>query len=84
MSLAGLREKMKRFDKNAEVIFDHEEPVGTTTDMVMPLKRWFGRSNRGAHQGAAASKPPQAGETGRPGGRPSASGGTSSTHNLLP
>lgn len=41
MSLAGLREKMKRFDKNAEVIFDREEPVGAPTDLVMPRKRWF-------------------------------------------
>jgi hypothetical protein len=41
MSLLGLREKMKRFDKQAEVIFDREEPVGRPTDLVMPAKRWF-------------------------------------------
>jgi len=43
MSFAGLREKMKHFDRNAEVIFDREEPVGATTDMVMPRRRWLRR-----------------------------------------
>ncbi len=58
MSLAGLREKMKRFDKKAEVIFDREEPVGRPTDMVMPVKerRFPGRRKT---------------EKGRPGERPS-------------
>ena len=46
MSLATLREKMKRLDKNAEVIFDHEEPVGKPTDLVMPRKRWFKRREK--------------------------------------
>lgn len=43
MSLTELREKMRRSDKNAEVIFDREEPVGKPTDMVLPDRRWFGR-----------------------------------------
>jgi hypothetical protein len=38
MSYASWREKMK---KNAEVIFDREEPVGQTTDMVLPDRRWL-------------------------------------------
>jgi hypothetical protein len=45
MSLATLREKMRRYGKNAEVIFDREEPVGQPTDLVMPAKRWF-RKNK--------------------------------------
>lgn len=43
MSLTSWREKMKRFNKNAEVIFDREEPVGKPTDMVLPDRRWFRR-----------------------------------------
>jgi hypothetical protein len=45
MSLATFREKMKRAQKDAEVIFDHEEPVGKPTDLVMPRKRWFRKNN---------------------------------------
>ena len=41
MSLADLITRMKQFDKNAEVIFDREEPIGMTTDLVMPRRRWF-------------------------------------------
>ncbi len=41
MSLSGLRAKMKQFDKNAEIIFDAEEPIGRPTDLVMPRRRWF-------------------------------------------
>ncbi|MDQ6626036.1 MAG: hypothetical protein M3Y69_07850 [Verrucomicrobiota bacterium] len=37
------RDKLKRFDKNADVIFDREEPVGQPTDLVLPDRRWFGR-----------------------------------------
>ena len=43
MNLSSWREKMKRFDNKAEVIFDREEPVGKTTDMVLPRSRWFRR-----------------------------------------
>jgi hypothetical protein len=35
--------KMKRYEGNAAVIFDDEEPVGRPTDLVLPDKRWFGR-----------------------------------------
>jgi hypothetical protein len=29
---------------DAEVIFDRDEPVGQATDLVMPRRRWFRRS----------------------------------------
>jgi hypothetical protein len=37
---------MKQFDKNAEIIFDQEEPIGLTTDLVMPRRRWFRKNVR--------------------------------------
>ncbi len=43
MSFAALRARMKQFDRNAEVIFDREEPIGAATDLVMPRRRWFAR-----------------------------------------
>ena len=58
MSLAGLRERMKRFDKNAEVIFDREEPVGAPTDMVMPRRRWFGKKGDRTSTPAASGPHP--------------------------
>ncbi len=36
---------MKRYDKNAEVIFDEKEPIGAATDLVMPRRPWFRRKN---------------------------------------
>jgi hypothetical protein len=44
MSLADFLARMKRYNKNAEVIFDAEEPIGAATDLVMPRHRWFRRS----------------------------------------
>lgn len=41
MSIADLITRIKQFDKNAEVIFDREEPIGLTTDLVMPRRLWF-------------------------------------------
>lgn len=38
--------KMRRYEDNAMVIFDDEEPVGRPTDLVMPYKRWFGRTKK--------------------------------------
>ncbi len=54
MNQLSWREKMMRFNKNAEVIFDAEEPVGKPTDLVMPDRRWFGR--RPARQTSAQLK----------------------------
>jgi len=39
----GLLARLKRYQKNAEAIFDTEEPIGTPTDLVMPRRHWFGR-----------------------------------------
>jgi len=44
MSFSDLIARMKQFDKNAEVIFDREEPIGMTTDLVMPRRRWLRRA----------------------------------------
>jgi hypothetical protein len=41
MSLTEFFAKLKRYDQNANVIFDDEEPIGRPTDLVMPRKRWF-------------------------------------------
>jgi hypothetical protein len=58
MTFADLIATMKRADKNAEVIFDRDEPIGTPTDLVMPRRRWFGRKAQAsiARPGPAASK----------------------------
>jgi hypothetical protein len=39
----GLLARIKRYQKNAEIIFDAEEPIGVPTDLVMPRRQWFGR-----------------------------------------
>jgi hypothetical protein len=44
MTFADFVAKMKRYDKNAEIIFDAEEPIGVPTDLVMPRRRWFRRT----------------------------------------
>jgi hypothetical protein len=41
MSIAHLLNRMKRYEKNAEMIFDAEEPIGRPTDLVLPRRRWF-------------------------------------------
>ena len=41
MSLANLFSRMQLSQKDAEIIFDRDEPVGKPTDMVMPRRRWF-------------------------------------------
>jgi hypothetical protein len=46
MSWNDLLEKMRRYELNAAVIFDEEEPIGRPTDMVMPRRRWFKRRER--------------------------------------
>jgi len=48
MSFSDLIARMKQFDKNAEIIFDREEPVGMQTDLVMPRRRWFRRAKTGS------------------------------------
>ena len=41
MRLANLRERLILNPKDAEVIFDRDEPVGTPTDMVLQPRRWL-------------------------------------------
>jgi len=44
MNLTDLIRNLKRYDQNAAVIFDEEEPVGQPTDLVLPEgRRWFRR-----------------------------------------
>ena len=40
----GFLARIERYQKNAEIIFDAEEPIGVPTDLVMPRRRWFGRT----------------------------------------
>ncbi len=65
MNLTDFFAKLKRYDENANVIFDDEEPIGRATDLVMPRRRWFRRpASRGRSEeeiarpvhSAAASK----------------------------
>ncbi|HSU86962.1 MAG TPA: hypothetical protein VLI42_09545 [Chthoniobacterales bacterium] len=37
---------MKRYDQNASVIFDRDEPIGRATDLILPDRRWFNRRAR--------------------------------------
>jgi hypothetical protein len=53
MTVADLINRMKRYEKNAEMIFDAEEPIGTPTDLVMPRRRWFKRNKPVAVAGGA-------------------------------
>jgi hypothetical protein len=46
MSFSKFFSNVKRYDQNAAVIFNREEPVGRATDLVMPRRRWFGRHRR--------------------------------------
>jgi hypothetical protein len=42
--LAGLLRRVKLEPRDAEVIFDRDEPIGHPTDVVMARRRWFRRS----------------------------------------
>ena len=41
MSLQEIFRQLKRYNENATVIFDREEPLGQPTDLVMPYRPWF-------------------------------------------
>lgn len=46
MTLTNFFSKMTLSRKDAEVIFDRDEPVGQPTDLVMPPpRRWFRRKS---------------------------------------
>ncbi|CAN5144192.1 hypothetical protein BH20VER2_BH20VER2_05660 [soil metagenome] len=46
MSISDLLSRLTLSQKDAEVIFDRAEPIGTPTDLVMPRvrRRWFRRA----------------------------------------
>jgi hypothetical protein len=46
MSFSDFFTKVRRYNDNATVIFDHAEPIGRPTDLVMPRRRWFGFRDR--------------------------------------
>jgi hypothetical protein len=46
MNFSKFFANVKRYNENATVIFDHDEPVGQPTDLVMPRRRWFRRAQR--------------------------------------
>ena len=46
MNFSKFFASVKRYNENATVIFDHAEPVGQPTDLVMPRRRWFRRAQR--------------------------------------
>jgi hypothetical protein len=46
MNFSKFFANVKRYNENATVIFDHAEPVGQPTDLVMPRRRWFRRAQR--------------------------------------
>ncbi len=56
MNLAELLIRMRRYDRNAEVIFDAQEPVGRATDLVMPRRGWW---RRGKYLSAKAAGVPR-------------------------
>lgn len=52
MRLADLLARMKLSQKDAEVIFDPDEPVGAATDLVMPRRRWLRRKQKESNHSA--------------------------------
>ena len=62
MRLAGLLAKLKLSQKDAEVIFDRDEPVGAATDLVMPRRRWLRRKQKESdkfHERRETARSPQ-------------------------
>jgi len=46
---------MKRYNKNAQIIFDAEEPIGRATDLVLPgRRRFFRRARTNKHLSSSA------------------------------
>jgi hypothetical protein len=41
MSFSEFFARLRRYNENAAVIFDHAEPIGQATDLVMPRRRWL-------------------------------------------
>ena len=57
MRFRELFAKMKFSQKDAEVIFDRDEPVGAATDLVMPRRRWLRRNRKQSHHSAERPEP---------------------------
>ncbi len=47
---ADLFKRVQLSPRDAEVIFDRDEPIGRPTDLVMPRRQWFRRHQGGADQ----------------------------------
>jgi hypothetical protein len=43
MSFSELFAIVRRYNANASVIFDREEPIGRATDLVLPRRSWSRR-----------------------------------------
>jgi hypothetical protein len=41
MSVTEILARVRRYDENANVIFDEAEPIGRATDLVMPSRPWL-------------------------------------------
>lgn len=52
MRFSDLLARMKLSQKDAEVIFDPDEPVGAATDLVMPRRRWLRRKQKESNRSA--------------------------------
>lgn len=48
MNLTDFFSRLTLEPRDAEAIFDRDEPVGRPTDMVMPARRWFRRRHHKA------------------------------------
>ncbi len=55
MTLTDFFRKLKLSQKDAEVIFDRDEPVGKSTDLVMPRRPLF-RRRKAAHPATRSSQ----------------------------
>jgi hypothetical protein len=58
MTLTDFFSKMTLSRKDAEVIFDRDEPVGQPTDLVMPRRRWLRRKNAADKRGKQPARNP--------------------------
>ena len=48
--VTGLFSRFKLSPRDADVIFDRDEPIGQPTDLVLSGRRWFRRSKETAEQ----------------------------------
>jgi hypothetical protein len=55
MSVADFLAKLKLSPRDAEVIFDRDEPVGRPTDLVLRRRHWFRRAEQSNDKPRAAA-----------------------------